>query len=215
MVSAASPAPHRPRFSLAKVQAVYAKMLPSIKRHARTAFRAYSPDAKQEAVQNVLCNTWAALVGLARRGALDLAYPTVLAKFAEKQTRDHRITGGHLSIKDVLSKYCQVKKGVVVERLDRREKDDENAWTEAVVEDTRTAPVPDIVAFRVDFADWLKSLRRRDRRIAEALSLGHTTGHVAHKFKVSAGRISQLRRELAESWQRFVGDEPGGAALAA
>ena len=116
--------------------------------------------------------------------------------------------------KNVLSKYCQVNKGVVVERLDRREKDDENAWTKAVVEDTRTPPVPDIVAFRIDFADWLKSLRRRDRRVAEALSLGHTTGHVARKFRVSDGRISQLRRELAESWHRFVGDD-GPAANAA
>ncbi len=109
--------------------------------------------------------------------------------------------------------YCQVNKGVTVERLDHFD-DEENAWAEAVVEDTRTAPVPDIVAFRVDFADWLKSLRRRDRRIAEALSVGHTTSHVARKFRVSAGRISQLRKELAENWRKFVGDEPGGANAA-
>ena len=211
MVSA-SAGDHDPSFSLAKVKAVYAKMLPSIKRHARIAFRYLDPEEKEERVQNVLANTWEALVRLARRGKLDQAYPSILAKFAEKQTRDHRITGGHLSIKDILSKYCQVNKGVVVERLDRREKDDENAWCEAVVEDTRTAPVPDIVAFRVDFADWLKSLRRRDRRIAEALSLGHSTSHAARKFKVSAGRISQLRREFAQSWRRFVGDDPGPAA---
>ncbi|MGO9110732.1 MAG: hypothetical protein ACLP9L_16040 [Thermoguttaceae bacterium] len=201
------------RFSIAKVKAVYAKMLPSINRHARIAFRSYSPDAKEEAVQNVLCNTWAALVGLARRGKLDQAFPSVLANFAERQTRDHRITGGHLDVKDVLGHYCQVNKGVTVERLDHFD-DEENAWTEAVVEDTRTAPVPDIVAFRVDFADWLKSLRRRDRRIAEALSVGHTTSHVARKFRVSAGRISQLRKELAENWRKFVGDEPGGANAA-
>jgi len=154
------------------------------------------------------------LVGLARRGKLDQAFPSILAKFACKQTRDHRITGGHLDIKDVLRRYCQLNKGITVERLDHFD-NEENAWTEAVVEDTRTAPVPDIVAFRVDFADCLKSLRRRDRRIAEVLSVGHTTSHVARKFKVSAGRISQLRRELAQSWRKFVGDEPGGAALAA
>ena len=205
---------HDPSFSLAKCKAVYAKMLPSIKRHARIAFRHLNPEAKEEAVQNVLANTWEALVGLARRGKLDQAFPSVLAKFACKQTRDHRITGGHLDVKDVLSPYCQAKKDLKVERIDHFD-DTENAWAEAVVEDTRTAPVPEIVAFRVDFADWLKSLRRRNRRIAEALSLGHTTSHVARKFKVSAGRISQLRRELAQSWGRFVGDEPGGAAVAA
>ena len=211
MVSSAGD--HDPSFSLAKVKAVYAKMLPSIKRHARIAFRYLDPEAKQEAVQNVLCNTWEALVRLARRGKLDQAFPTVLANFAEKQTRDNRIVGGHLDVKDVLSPHCQRLKGLTVNRLDRRAKDDANQWQEALVQDTRSAPVPDIVAFRVDFADWLKGLKRRDRRVAEFLSLGHRTSTAARKFKVTDGRISQLRRELAANWHRFVGDDgPANAA---
>jgi len=201
------------RFSIAKCKAVYAKMLPSIKRHARIAFRYLKPEAKQEAVQNVLCNTWAALVGLARRGKLDQAYATILAGFGEKQTRDHRIVGGHLDIKDVLSPYCQAKKNVKVERLDHFD-EEENQWQEAVVVDTRSTPVSEVVAFRVDFADWLKSLKRRDRRIAEYLSLGNRTSDAARKFGVCEGRISQLRRELAKSWKEFVGDEPLPSAAA-
>ena len=65
-----------------------------------------------------------------------------------------------------------------------------------------SAPVSDIVAFRVDFADWLKSLRRRDRRIAQSLALGNCTGDVAKRFKVSAGRVSQC---CAVSWPRAGG----------
>ena len=205
---------HDSSFSLAKCKAVYAKMLPSIKRHARIAFRYLNPDEKQERVQNVLANTWEALVRLARRGKLDQAFPSILAKFAEKQTRDHRITGGHLNIKDILSKYCQLNKDIFVERLDRFN-DQEDCWEEAVVQDTRNSPVPETVAFRCDFADWLKSLNRRDRRIAEFLSLGNRTSDASRKFRVSAGRISQLRRELAENWRRFVGDEPDDDAAAA
>ena len=202
-----------PRFSIAKCKAVYAKMLPSIKRHARIAFRYLNPEEKQERVQNVLANTWEALVRLARRGKLDQAFPSILAKFAEKQTRDHRITGGHLNIKDILSKYCQDRTGTVVQRLDKyNDKDD--CWEEAVVQDTRNSPVPEVVAFRVDFKDWLRQLPRRDRRVAEFLSLGHRTQDAARKFRVSQGRISQLRRELADNWKRFVGDEPGPAAVA-
>ena len=75
--------------------------------------------------------------------------------------------------------------------------------------DTRTAPVPDIVAFRCDFPAWLNTLSRRDRRIAEILALGHRTREVAKRFDVSAGRISQLRRELAESWREFTGGNEG------
>jgi hypothetical protein len=214
MVSASADDPD-PHFSLAKCRAVYAKMLPSIKRHARSAFRFLNPEEKEERVQNVLANTWEALVRLARRGKLDQAFPSVLAKFAEKRTRDNRIVGGHLSIEEVLSPYAQRLKGFSVDRLDRRDKDDDNQWCEAVVQDTRIAPVPEIVAFRVDFADWLKSLGRRDRKIAQFLSLGNRTSDAARKFKVSDGRISQLRKELAESWHRFVGDEPGPAAATA
>ena len=77
---------------------------------------------------------------------------------------------------------------------------------------TRLAPVPDIVSFRVDFADWLKNLGRRDRRITERLSLSHRTQDVARRFKISEARVSQLRGELAASWRKFVGDVRGNAA---
>ncbi len=212
MVSASAGDP-RPRFSLAKCRAVYAKMLPAIKRHARIAFRYLKPEEKQEAVQNVYANTWAALVGLARRGKLDRAFPSVLANFAEKQTRDHRIVGGHLSIDDILSKYCQVNKGITVDRLDRRDKDDENMWCEVLVEDRRAGPA-DIACTRIDFESWLQSLPCRHRRLAQYLSLGNRTADAAKKFKVSAGRISQLRKELADNWRKFIGDEPGAAVAA-
>ena len=206
---------HDPSFSLAKCRAVYLKkMLPAIKRHARSAFRYLKPEAKQEAVQNVLANTWAALVGLARRGKLEKAFPSVLATFAEKQTRDHRIVGGHLDVNDVLSPYCIAKKNVKVDRLDRRDKDDDRQWCEVLVEDKHAGPA-DIARVRIDFNGWLASLKRRDRRVAEFLAQGESTRAAARQFKVSDGRISQLRKELAENWRRFVGDDEPGAAVAA
>ena len=200
-----------------KVPAWHAKllaMLPTIIRYAKRAFRNYDPETRQEAVQNVVANTTAAVASLAKRGKLDLAYPTVLAKFGIRQTLDHRKTGSSLNIKDVLSRYCQENKGVMVERLDKFN-EEEDCWKEAVVQDTRSLPVPEVVAFRVDFKDWLKSLTPRDRKVARYLSLGHRTADAARKFGISQGRISQLRRELAENWKRFIGDEPGGAAVAA
>jgi hypothetical protein len=84
-----------------------------------------------------------------------------------------------------------------------------------VVQDTKTAPVPDIVAFRCDIADWLGSLPRRNRRIAEFLSLGNRTSDAARKFGVSEGRVSQLRRELSESWRQFTGESEGDNSVAA
>ena len=118
-----------------------------------------------------------------------------------------------MNVHDVSSTYAQRHKGFNVERLDHFD-EEENQWKEAVVEDTRTAPVFDIVAFRCDFSDWLASLSRRDRRIAESLALGNRTTDVAKRFNVCAGRISQLRRELAESWRAFVGESSEAAAVA-
>ena len=186
-------------------------MLPAIVLHARIAFRHLKPEARGEAVQDVVCNACAATARLAELGKLDLAYASVLAGYAVAQVNDGRKVGNKLNCRDVLSPYCQRLKGVVVERLDYFD-EEENAWQQAVVQDTRSAPVSEIVAFRCDFADWLATLSRRNRRITEALAFGHRTRDVARKYKVSEGRVSQLRRELAKSWRAFVGEADGNAA---
>ena len=186
-------------------------MLPVIRNYARGAFSGLNPDLRQDLTQEVIANAMVAYVRLVQQGRVALAYPTVLARYGIAQVHDHRRVGAKLNIKDVLSPYCQAKKHVVVERLDHFD-EEENEWQEAVVEDTRTATVPDIVSFRVDFADWLRSLKRRDRRIAEFLALGNHTSEAARKFGVSEGRVSQLRRELAEKWRRYVGEQPSPAA---
>jgi hypothetical protein len=186
-------------------------MMPQIVHYAKFAFRHMKPEARAEAVQEVVCNALKAFARLVQLNNTDIAYPTVLARYGVRQARDGRKVGGSLNVKDVLSKYCQDRKGVMVERLDKFN-DQDGCWEEAVVQDTRNASVPEIVAFRCDFADWLNSLKRRDRRIAEFLSLGNRTSEAARKFKVSEGRVSQLRRELAESWKQFVGDAPAPEA---
>lgn len=184
-------------------------MLPTIIRYAKIAFRNLDPEARQEAVQNVVTNSCAAVAALARRGKLDLAYPTVLAQYGIKQTRDHRITGGHLSIRDVMSGYCQARKNVKVERLDRFNEDDD-AWEETVVED-KTAGPAEIARVRIDFASFLASLPVRLRRIARFLARGETTTAASKKFGCSPGRISQIRVELKRAYERHVGDDPGAA----
>ena len=213
MVSIAGKA--RPRRPVPHWHKAFLAMLPQIIGHARISFRHLKPEARAEAVQEVVCNSLKAFVRLVELGKADIAYPSPLARYAVAQVCDGRKVGCKLNVRDVLSPYCQRQKNVIVERLDHFD-EEENAWAEAVVEDTRTAPVADIVAFRGDFAAWLRILPRRNRRIAEFLALGNRTSDAARKFGVSEGRVSQLRRELAGSWRRFVGEEPdtGTAGLA-
>ena len=206
-----APSKRRSQKSTPAWHAGFLNMLPVIRDYARGAFGHFKAELRQDLIQEVIANAMVAYVRLFEQGKVALAFPTVLANFAIRQVRDHRRVGNRLNVKDALSPYCQKHKGVVVQRLDVFD-EEEKTWKEAVVEDTRSAPVSDIVAFRCDFSDWLKSLRRRDRRIAESLAIGNRTGDVAKRFNVSAGRVSQLRRELAASWRAFVGDKPAPEA---
>jgi hypothetical protein len=46
-------------------------------------------------------------------------------------------------------------------------------------------------------------LTRQKRKIATTPARSETTGAVARKFRLSDGRVSQLRRELEEFWLEF------------
>jgi hypothetical protein len=117
-------------------------------------------------------------------------------------------------VRDVSSAYAQKAKSLRLERLDRFN-DDDNCWEAIVVEDRHAGPF-DITRFRIDFADWLTRLPAKRRRIAKFLAGSETTAAAAEKFRMSAGRISQIRSELRESWRSFVGDgDPPAAVVAA
>ena len=189
---------------------LFLTMLPKIVNHARIAFRYLRPEARGEAVQEVVCNALKAFHRLVQLKKVSLAYPSVLARFGVKQVKDHRKVGGHLNINDVMSGYCQVNKGVRVARIDQYD-ETEDEWTQLVVEDKTAGPF-DIVRTKLDFDAWLHSLPCRHRRLAQFLSLGNRTSQAARKFKVSEGRVSQIRKELAESWREFVGDDPAPQA---
>ena len=70
------------------------------------------------------------------------------------------------------------------------------------MEDRQASPA-EVAMTRIDFRDWLQRLSHQKRRIAELLASGETTQSVARQFKLSAGRISQLRRELQTSWEEL------------
>jgi hypothetical protein len=71
-----------------------------------------------------------------------------------------------------------------------------------VVEDRHASPA-EIAGFKIDFADWLKRLKRSKRQVALRLIAGDTTSEVAGHFRLSLARVSQLRRELQTDWDEF------------
>ncbi|MCY2989043.1 MAG: hypothetical protein NTY19_14405 [Planctomycetota bacterium] len=101
-------------------------------------------------------------------------------------------------------------KQITVERLDLYD-EQKGEWREVLVEDHHAGPA-ETAAARIDIGEWFDSLPRRKRRIAQTLATGETTKRTARQFRVSPGRISQMRRELQDAWRDFQGEVVGDGA---
>jgi hypothetical protein len=189
--------------------AAFVAMLPAIRRTAQITFRKIRPELRDELIEEVVANCYVAYARLIERGQADRALPSPLARFAIAQVRAGRRVGNRLRISDALSSYAQYRKQFSVERLDQFD-EEEDCWQQILIEDKRATPA-DVAACRIDFAEWLRRLTARLRKIALALASGETTKDAAEQFGLSPARISQLREWLKKSWQEFQGEaEIGG-----
>jgi hypothetical protein len=182
----------------------FLELLPTIQQQAAFAFRRVPVEAREELIQEVAAQAYSLFVRLAKRRKLALVFATPLARFAIGNVRAGRRFASRRNSREIMSSRACGTKGFIIERLDHFNLQT-GQWCEALVED-RTAGPAQITETRIDFADWLKTLSNRDRELAETLARGETTGCVAHMFGVSAGRVSQLRRDLCQSWRTFVGE---------
>ncbi len=183
----------------------FLRLLPAITHQVEFAFRNVPAEAREELVQEAIAQAYGLFISLCRRRKGNLVYATPLARFAVRRTRAGRRLGNSCNSQDVMSFYANRSRSFVVNSLDRSTKGG-NYWREVLVEDHSAGPA-ETVAARLDYCDWLATLSSRDRRLAEKLAIGETTGYVARLFHISSARVSQLRRQLRESWGKFVGDE--------
>jgi hypothetical protein len=176
-------------------QADFATMLPRIDRQLKKEFDCLDAAAKEEAIQEAIVHALVAYSRLAERGRAHVATATTLAHYAARQVRRGRPAVGCMSCREPMSRYAQLRDNGI-----QRE-----TWIDDLIQDKRAA-IADVVATRLDCRAWLKTLPRRLKRLAHDLARGFTTSEVAQRHRVTAGRISQIRRELASSWARFQHD---------
>lgn len=181
-------------------QVSFVKLLPMIEQQASAAFRHLRAEAKEDAVSEVVANAMCAYLRLHERGELRRAFASALARYAVARYHDGRRVGTAQCSRDVYSQRAKRKAGFVMQSLETLIESD----SEESLSDNRQSPVLEQVAFRIDFPHWLRLQGRRNRRIVERLMRGYTTSEVAAEFYVSPARISQLRRELAETWYAFI-----------
>jgi len=182
----------------------FLSMLPQIRRQALAAFRSQRCESREELIQEVVANSYRAWVLLVRRGKESVAYATPLAQYAIRQVLDGRRVGGHQSAQDIMSVGASKLHGFKVEQFDQRDQQT-GIWKEQLVEDRRAGPA-EVAAARLDLAAWYRTLSKRNRQIASALSMGDTTADVARRYALTPGRVSQLRVWLRKHWEQFQGD---------
>jgi hypothetical protein len=176
-------------------QGGFMKMLPGIKRQARAAFISMDAEAREDAVSEVVANTMCAYKRLHERGELERAFISALTRYAIAQFHDGRRVGSPQCAGDVYSAHAKRKgnhKRIHLGTPGKRV----GEWLECL-QDNRITPVPDQVAFRIDFPEWLNSQAPRDKQIAERLSLGFSAANVVLCDMRIRARIATGRKSVA------------------
>jgi len=187
------------------LQVRFLSILPRIELHGRISFRYLRcPALRADAVAEVVALAWKWHLRLAERGKDATQFPSALATFAALAVKAGRRVCGRERARDVLSPSAHRKQHFMVDRLPDFSTLAGNPLEEALVDNAAT-PVPEQVSFRIDFPAWLMTRTDRDRRLAEDLMTGERTQDVSARFGLSPARISQLRRDFHQDWQRFCG----------
>jgi hypothetical protein len=186
-------------------QVGFLAVLPAVKTHAKFEFRHLPAVHREEAVAEAIAAAVVSYQRLAVQGRLHVAHPSSLAKFAVKAVRNGRRVGGNQAVNDLTSPIAHRRHGIQYVTGPTSPADNRDDWLSAVIADKKAA-VPDLVAIKMDFGSWLKTLAHRDRRIIAALASRERTHVVAERFGLSEGRVSQLRRKFEELWRVFQGE---------
>jgi hypothetical protein len=158
---------------------------------ARAAFQNLDADKKEEAVANTIALAYKAWHRLNERGrAEEPGLLRAIIWYSIRQTKAARRVDSARKPKDplVLRIYGKVafESADVIDGLVGKE-----------------TPIPDAVSFRMDVPALLATLSKRNRQMAMDLAEGRSTTEVAEKYGVSAGRVSQFRREFKALFDKF------------
>ena len=196
-------APRNDAPPLVALHAAFLLILPRIERHGRVYFRhVKDPTQKEEFIADMVALAWKWAVRLTERGKDIREFPSAIASYAARAVRSGRRVYGQENGKDVLSPLAQHMRGFAVHSLPDFSTLSGNPLAEALADNT-ISPVPEQVTFRLDFPHWLSTYSDRDRRMALDMMIGERTQDLAEKYALSAGRVSQMRMQFHDGWQRF------------
>lgn len=208
---------HRPSSSLDQVHADFLKIMPKIVTHARICSDERCPHKRADFIAECVAVAWCWFVKAVQHGKDPLTFPTALATYAVKHIKSGRRLTGTIKPKDVMSSRAQRAHGFRVEPLPSTRCNHGHLYGAGNVQrlqdcyeerlrDNTVTPPDEQAAFRIDWPHWLTTRTERDRRIIEDMACNERTVALSRKHGISPGRVSQLRREYMEDWERFTSD---------
>jgi len=195
-------------------QDVFLALLPKIQLHAAIYFRYIRcPAKKADKVADAVALAWKWFLRLQERGKDINNFRMVFVILVARAVKSGRRLTGMEKIKDVFSERAQRRSGFRVEPLGTGVRANQDLLGVEIQEllderlrDNTVTPPPDAAAFRIDFPQWRSTWGERDRRLIDLLMLDARTQDAARSFRISAGRVSQKRREFHDDWLRFHGE---------
>ncbi len=202
------PFPNLSPEQLAALQAQFEQIIPQIQTHGRIYFRHVKcPHRLADLLGEMVAMGWKWFVSLMLRGKDPRSFLAMFNRRLGQHVKCGRRVCGKEKSQDVMSSLTQQREKFVVQSLPRFDTGvDDNEAIEALRDNTKTPP-PEQVQFRVDFPAWRLTRCERDRRVIDELMQGERTLDVSTRVGLSAGRISQLRREFQKDWTHFCGDD--------
>jgi len=156
----------------------------------------------EELVQDATASAAEMLEAMEKAGKEPL--PHSIAYYSIQRTKSGRRSYGDIRT-DVMSPGFQMDHdGPVCSMQEPAGDDEELTISDAIAsksEDTATK-----VLRALDWDAFLDTLDARKRRIVEEMMMGFGTGDIARLFSVSAARITQIKREIAQDIKEFMGD---------
>lgn len=182
------------------------QVVPSLQSQARFRFRGLPLVEREEALAEATATAMISFLRLRKVGKDPLPFTRRLAWIAISRVKLGRTASVPDNSEDVCSRLAKNQRGFALHSLDGASQSLRNGWRALVVEDRRSTPAETAI-LRLDFAAWLGRMPDRRREIAETLAQGYCTSEVARRFRITAGRVSQMREEFRKSWIGFRGEE--------
>jgi hypothetical protein len=201
----------------------FLELLPRIETHGRIYFRHKKGADKAEALQEMRALAWKWFRRLMQRGKNPGEFVFNFTKCLVRAVSCGRRVVGMEKPNDVLSPRAQRERGIKVESLPNVCASHESLYSsvrgqrehdvfEERLQDNTITPVPEQAAFRIDWPAWMKTHSDRNRRIIDDLMAGEATFDVSRKYGICPARVSQMRREFHDGWERFNEDKSQLAA---